>query len=715
MAGQKWYVRNRGKVSGPFTLEQLLSQKSLGRLTKVHQISEDAKSWQPATSHVELFPPVVPRSRRASARRDALAEPAGSSRSAASHAEPAVPVLMEEASSLGELTSDQPPLRTREGGRVFEAINASFEVRNRVLLEDVSFSITSGSLVALMGPSGAGKSTLMNLLNGYANPSTGIILCCGDDLFRNYNLYRGHIGFVPQDDIIHGDLTVREALRFSARLRMAGRIRAAEIERRVEQVLEDLGLQTVANVLVGSPVRKGISGGQRKRVNLAMELITNPEILILDEPTSGLSSEDALAVIRLLRRLSDDGKTVILSIHQPSVEIFEQFDQLVMVSKDAGTSDPGRIVYSGPAYPESIDFFSSVLSPNSIRAEQRQSPDLILRGLSQRSTDDWILAFQESGYADEDADNRRVRYSRQATPAKSAINRRGGFEQFMTLLTRNLYVKSRDLWNTTILLIQAPVIAGLLVLVFGKHAAQTIDDAHSWNMVVSATGTSLFVMAISAIWFGCSNAAREIVGEWAIYQRERMVNLTLPAYVSSKLATLGIFCVVQCILLLAITYPGLRLDGSILYLYLTLLIASFIGMAMGLVISAIARTSEVAIALVPLTILPLLILGGALLPAHKMNAVVKLAATTMPSRWVFENMVLAEAYDKPNALSPIGPFLHTHKEKDDAEVKGIDLAEEYFPEEDERTGMIFSWVVISVMLVVMIAVIHGTLKLRDIR
>src|SRR5439155_14760032 len=169
---------------------------------------------------------------------------------------------------------------------------------------------------------------------------------------------RGMIGFVPQDDIIHSELTVREALFYSARLRLPRDFSNRDIHKRIDAVLAQLGLAGIDDVLIGSPTRKGISGGQRKRVNLAMELLTDPSVLFLDEPTSGLSSEDTLIVMQVLRQLADTGKTILLTIHQPSLDAFSKLDNVVVVSKDAGSTDAGRLAFYGPAYPDSVQFFN---------------------------------------------------------------------------------------------------------------------------------------------------------------------------------------------------------------------------------------------------------------------------------------------------------------------------------------------------------------------
>jgi ABC-type multidrug transport system ATPase subunit len=221
------------------------------------------------------------------------------------------------------------------------------------LLDPISLTVYPSELVALMGPAGSGKTTLLKALNGYTPPASGNVLFNGANLYRYYDLFRQQMGYVPQDDIVHPELTVREALYFSAKLRTD--LSDAEIAKRIDSLLEELGIRDKKNSRIGSPERKVLSGGQRKRVNIAMELITDTPVLFLDEPTSGLSSYDAEGVIELLKRLAHDGKTIITTIHQPSINIFRKFDDLIMISRDSG--GPGAMAYFGPAYPDSIQFF----------------------------------------------------------------------------------------------------------------------------------------------------------------------------------------------------------------------------------------------------------------------------------------------------------------------------------------------------------------------
>ena len=202
----------------------------------------------------------------------------------------------------------------------------------KVLLDNVSFKALPGDMIALMGPSGAGKTTLLLALNGYLPPSNGIVRINGEDLYNIYDNLRGSIGYVPQDDLVHAELTVFEAVKYSAKFRLPPDYSEDEIDARVEQTIKDLGLEGVKNLQIGRPEKKVLSGGQRKRVNIALELVTNPVILFLDEPTSGLAADDTTALITLLSDLTKQtGKTIIMTIHQPAKDKFEKFTHCLVM------------------------------------------------------------------------------------------------------------------------------------------------------------------------------------------------------------------------------------------------------------------------------------------------------------------------------------------------------------------------------------------------
>jgi ABC-type multidrug transport system ATPase subunit/pSer/pThr/pTyr-binding forkhead associated (FHA) protein len=524
------------------------------------------------------------------------------------------------------------------------------------LLDPVSLTVFPSELVALMGPAGAGKTTLLKALNGYTRPVEGRVLFNGYSLYDYYDSFRQQMGYVPQDDIVHPQLTVRQALYFSARLRTD--LSDAEIDARTEKVLDDLGIPDKIDTVIGSPERKTLSGGQRKRVNIALELITDTPVLFLDEPTSGLSSYDAESVVDLLKELSKSGKTIITTIHQPSLKVYKQFDDLLMVSRDKGDS-PGALVYFGPAYPDSIQFFNPTPpgaqpSPTRQEAIPDLNPEMLFSGMNAvpeaNRTATWRKRYEESHYRKEFVDGRSGKQPASGGKTGEEEPRRVfGFAQWLALVRRNVIVKLQDRAQTAILLAQAPFFAILVCVI-----ASPLDKADFQGLAEKLL-IAHFLMVVAAIWFGCNNAARDIVGEWTIYKRERMVTLKLVPYAFSKLAVLTALCIFQCGTMLGIVYLVCGLHSNFLYDFAILLLASLIGAGLGLCISAVSRTNESAIALLPVVLLPIIALGGGMRAIYQMPQVGRLVSVVIPSRWAFEANLLQEAKAeewKPELPSP---------------------------------------------------------------
>jgi ABC-type multidrug transport system ATPase subunit/predicted component of type VI protein secretion system len=530
--------------------------------------------------------------------------------------------------------------KSYKGDIILQAENIRVDVQGenggtKRLLDDISFTAYPTEFIGLMGPSGAGKTTLLMSLIGYIRPSTGRTLLNGDELTAHYDRYRGTIGYVPQEDIIHGELTVYEALYYTAKLRLPTDTSDAEIEQRISNVLASLEISKTAHVRIGSPERKGISGGQRKRVNLAMELLTEPSLLCLDEPTSGLASEDAANVMRLLRRLADEGRTILLTIHQPSMQVYRTLDNVIYLAD-------GEQVYYGPTYPDSILYFYPRVRPGTPQAEEILSdPGSCLRPMvnAQRAgepMETFAARYRQSEYHREYVEDRRKNQAEvnltTAAPKKAVRFR---FHQLFVLSRRYLNIKFKDRLGTAILLCQAPIIAIFVALVF---MGQTSGPLNRMEYMPFA----LFLLVISAIWFGCSNAAREIVAEQAIYRRERMVNLSIPAYVGSKFLVLAALSLAQCMALLGITYLSLDMVGNPLLHLAVLWGCALAATGMGLTLSAAVKTPAASLALVPMLLIPQVILGGAIMPVDRMEDPSWSIAQVTVSRWGFEGALQIE-------------------------------------------------------------------------
>jgi ABC-type multidrug transport system ATPase subunit len=587
------------------------------------------------------------------------------------------------------------------------AINAPDGLR---LLDAVSLSIFPAELVALMGPAGAGKTTFLKAINGYTSPAAGSVLFNGSDLYKFYDRFRLQMSYVPQDDIVHAQLTVREALYFTAKLRTD--LTDPEIEQRIDAVLTSLEIQDKKNSIIGSPERKVLSGGQRKRVNIAMELIAEAPVIFLDEPTSGLSSYDAENVVQVLKKLSQNGTTIVTTIHQPSLSILKKFDNLIMISRDRGGT--GALAYFGPAYPDAIEFFDPAAAQESRQpAAKELKPEMLLSGLAKKTTADWVASYQQSRYKQLFVTDRSGKIPSTNSRETGSSSRGFGFGQWWTLVRRNILLKARDRAQSIILLTQAPLFGILLGGVFGSLKYSTVSD---WDKVARNAGALEFLLVVAAVWFGCNNVARDIVGEWTVFQRERMVSLKLPSYLFSKLAIAAILCLFQCFTLLGIVTLICHLQGDFLKVLGILYLASLVGAAVGLCVSARASTTEAAIAMLPLILLPVIALGGGLMPIHQMPVSMQQISKAVPSRWAFEAALVTES--KQNHYTGSCDDISNSKTTDylkavSTECEGLSVADWQFPSE-HRTSLRTCLAVLGGMLVFWIGLALIFLRMRDI-
>ena len=556
--------------------------------------------------------------------------------------------------------------------QVADRDNAS---QTKTILESVSLKALPGDLVALMGPSGSGKTTLLHALTGYVRPSQGEVLVNETPLVEVFETLRGSIGYVPQDDIIHPELTVREAVRYSARFRLPSDYSDEEIDRRVSSTLSQLGLDSVAHLQIGRPEHKILSGGQRKRVNIAMELVTDPVLLFLDEPTSGLAADDTTALVDLLARLAqENGKTIVATIHQPARDEYEKFN-LAFVLGHGGVP-----LYFGPTG-RAYGFFESwretteargIDTPRDMFAELAEREVRIREKMPEATRHQVRVAvshayrheFEKSDIHAEMVAASRLVDETQAI-SRDLPKREQPKGQLRLLLSRYLKIKLRDKVGTAILMLQAPLIGLLLSLVFGvgkpsvpywclgalnelSHRGDGLGDATndllSRLSPAADNAGALFFLVVAAVWFGTSNASREIVSERAIFRRERMVNLGIRNYVLSKFVVLSGLCIVQCGVLLSIVFFSLGLAGGVSGFFAalsTLVLTSVCSVALGLLLSTVVATSEAAMALTPIALIPQVVLGGLMVPVTT-NPWLKLPMLGVPARWGFEGVVRIE-------------------------------------------------------------------------
>ncbi len=473
----------------------------------------------------------------------------------------------------------------------------------RNFLDQISLKIQPREFVCILGPSGCGKSTLLKSLNGYTRADDGTVLLNNINFYNNYEQVKHQVGYVPQDDIIHPQLTIQRTLHYAAKLRLPPGTPKAKRQERIQDVLSMLELYDHRN----KPVYK-LSGGQRKRVSIAVELLTEPAIIYLDEPTSGLDPNLEEKMMILLRDLTLRGKTVVTVTHT--------LDNIHLADKVTFLVD-GKLAFFGDA-DQARSFFGVEKLPDVYkRFEERRG-----------NTDSLKEDFKASQiYADNIANQLSPELAAGATkpPKKGKRIGPGPFKQFWVLTQRYVEIITRDVKNTMILLIQAPLVALFVVLAVRSDQAS-----------LGPTSTMFLIMSLSALWFGCSNAAREITKEEAIYARERMVNMRVIPYVLSKFFVLQFLALIQVSMMLTIVYflrsgftlsepPGpcvqygikacgmLILDGvpgsffeHLGNLYLTALN----GVGLGLLVSAIAGNSDKAMSLVPLILIPQVLFSG---------------------------------------------------------------------------------------------------------
>ncbi|NNL19740.1 MAG: FHA domain-containing protein [Ignavibacteriaceae bacterium] len=501
------------------------------------------------------------------------------------------------------------------------ANDLTFRVSNKIIVDQIGLTILPGEFVGLIGPSGAGKTTLMMMMNGVTKPSDGDVLINSQSLYSNIDSFKGQIGYVPQDDIIHRELKVKESFNYTGKLRLDS-TPDTEISAQVESVLDTLGLNDTKETLIGSAEKKGISGGQRKRVNLGQELLTEPSILFLDEPTSGLDPKTDLDVMNLLRGIASKGKIIILTTHNITKENFEILTHLIVLSKG------GKLAYFGKAN-RAAEYFEA------------DQPYEIFEKLETQDPDYWKNKFRQSPQYEIFVDNRKsTTFENRGTGSSKGKKRSAGLKQFSTLTSRYFRVKLRDQVSTAILLLQAPIIALLIALVFDAPEERT---------------AALFILVIAAIWLGCSNAAREIVSEHSIYRRERMVNLKIPSYIFSKITVLLLLCVIQCGILVGIAVPALGMEVSFSAMFFLLLLTSLQSLLLGLLISSLVNTTEAAMGLIPLVLIPQVILGGLITIFEYMSDFEKILAAFNPSRWAFEAATILEFEEfEPQRIMSIG-------------------------------------------------------------
>ncbi|WP_234408788.1 ATP-binding cassette domain-containing protein [Marinilabilia salmonicolor] len=543
--------------------------------------------------------------------------------------------------------------KANESPIVFDVrdISFSFDTKRNAGLHPLSFASHSGQLVGIMGDSGAGKSTLINVLTGIYLPSSGEILMNGIDLHLFPEKVNGLIGYVAQDDLLIEDLSVYQNLYYNARL-CFDHLSEEEITEKVIQLLSSLGLYEIRNMKVGSPLNKKISGGQRKRLNIALELIREPSVLFLDEPTSGLSSRDSENIMDLLKDLAVKGKLIFVVIHQPSSEIYKMFNQLLVL--DTG----GYLIYNGDPV-GAINYFKSCI--NHANRDESEcpvcgnvNPEQILSIINSSVLDEygtptparktspleWFQLFKKQYPSSRERKEKRL--------PLPEINFKipGRLGQLGIFFIRDLKSKLANAQYILINLLEMPVLAFILasLLYYFQPEAQQEPGYLLYNNPNLVT--FLIISVIISIFVGLTVSAEEIISDKKILKREAFLNLSRLSYLFSKVFLLAILSAIQTAIFTFIGNTILEIQNMFWPFWLVLFTSAIFANLLGLIISdSLKKTVNIYI-LIPFLIIPQLILSGVFVSYDRLNphfssvSEIPWYGETITARWAFEAMAV---------------------------------------------------------------------------
>ncbi len=518
----------------------------------------------------------------------------------------------------------------------------------KIGLNNISFVEEGGSLVGIMGASGAGKSTLLNVLNGSYKPSSGSVKINGIDIHNDKEKIEGLIGYVSQDDLLIEELTVYQNLFYNAKL-CFGDISRFQLNRKVYRVLQNLGLFEIKDMVVGSPLNKKISGGQRKRLNIALELIREPAILFLDEPTSGLSSRDSENIMDLLKELALKGKLIFTVIHQPSSDIFKMFDKLFIL--DNG----GYLIYNGNPVDSIIYFKSKVHHANWNDSECRicgnVNPEQVFNIVESKILDEYGTVthnrkktpFEWYKHFTEEHPIGRDEEIIEGNIPSISFKIPGKFKQFMVFITRDVLSKLADRQYLIINIFEAPVLAFLLSFIIKYYSLSSNGYSLNGNPNLPVY---IFMAVIVAIFVGLTVSAEEIIKDRKILKREQFLNLSRTSYLFSKLAILFVISAFQAFLFVLIGNSIMAIKGMYLEYWLVLFSAWFFASLLGLNISDSFDTVVTIYILIPFLVIPQLILSGVIVSFDKLNPAISSPSKVpwygeiITARWAYEALAV---------------------------------------------------------------------------
>lgn len=532
-------------------------------------------------------------------------------------------------------------------------IEFRFNPGSDIGMHNFSFNLESGQLVAIMGGSGVGKSTLLSLLNGSLRPQSGSITINGHDISEP--AAKALIGYVPQDDLLIEELTVYQNLWYTAKL-CFDKMPDDELDRKVISVLTQLGLDAAKDLKVGSPINKYISGGQRKRLNIALELIREPAILFLDEPTSGLSSTDTEKVINLLKEQTGKGKLIVVNIHQPSSDVYKLFDRLWLLDKG------GYPVFDGNPI-EAVSYFKGAANyadsdTSTCPTCGNVNPEIVLNIIDETRLDSsgnrteerkvtpkmWHEMYVESRPGMAPVEPSEVPPTDQKRP--------GRLKQLAIFLRRNLSSKITDLQYVLVTILEAPllaVICGLLTHYVPDSGVYTLMDNKNLPSYI-------FMAIIVCIFLGMSGSAEEIIKDRALLKREKFLNLSYRSYIWSKMVYMAGVCLIQTFLFTLVGSLIMGIHGMFWEWWLLLFISAFVSSQIGLLLSQCLNSVVSIYITIPILLIPQILLCGLVVNFEDLNprsetGNVPIIGDLIPSRWAYEALAVAtfsmNDYEKP--------------------------------------------------------------------
>ena len=524
----------------------------------------------------------------------------------------------------------------------------------RAGLQNVTVSEKGGKLIGLMGASGSGKSTLLNVLNGAEKPSSGRVLINGINIHEHPEKVEGIVGFIPQDDLLMEDLTVFENLYFAARL-CFGHYSKEQITECVERVLTSLGLSETRDLKVGSPLEKTISGGQRKRLNIGLELLREPAILFVDEPTSGLSSRDSENIMDLLKELALRGKMIFVVIHQPSSDIFKMFDTLIIL--DVGGF---QIYYGNPV--ESVNYFQEIMNaatktPGECPECGNINPEQVFNIIETRVVNEFgrftntrkVSPGQWYQYFKQKLKIPRIEEVKDPLPVTQKIP--NWFKQLLVFINRDVLAKAANTQYMLVNLLLSPVLA-LFMAYFVKY--YDIIDAPGYTFYNNDNIPVYFFMSVVvALFVGLIVSAEEIFRDRKILQRERFLHLSRSSYLISKVIVLFSISAVQTLTFIVVGNLLLEIPLTEMRYWLILFSCSCFANILGLNISAAFDSAVTIYILIPVLVIPQLIMSGIVVRFDKFNPAVgkpdgiPMMGELMASRWAFEAFMVTQFKDNP--------------------------------------------------------------------